>query len=717
MTQKRLGSSHRTIGLFCILLISILIFAISGVSAEGPAFLNSTEGLKYVKAEIVTSHNDFLISNDREFKIGVLFQIEEGWHIYWKNPGEAGQPTEIDWVLPQGWKVGELKWPYPIREIERGNITTFAYKEELLLFSTLDAPPVVPNMDEEVSIEATVSFLVCKDRCVPGRMSLQKYFTVSSTKAESGPVSAKIFAKYRDLIPEDGSKIDGVSFHKTGRDRFLSFKTPVSAQFFELDGIRLKTPEISADGKVLKLSHLEADDSEPLAGVLVFKDSGKVRAFDIGSIDDWQVADKEIAKSENFRPSSFLLESQEAEELQAKVVKEDKTADLGLLFALLLSFVGGLILNVMPCVLPILAMKVFSISKGKDKTRQQNKADAFWFSAGILLTFSVLAIIAIFLRQTGASLGWGFQFQYPGFVFGLIVVLFILSLGFFDLYIADLPFLGKLATYADNNVTHSRGKNIFDGILITLLSTPCTAPFLGTALVYAFTRSPMEIFLVFIFIGLGLLAPFVLVVNSPSLLKFFPKPGAWMQTIKEVLGLGLLATIIWLLQVASMGAKLDVVSVVGELLIVFVIFWGLARLVNRSALTRIIFVSICAYLAYSFWPLGSEVKEDLNWQAYSKTLVEETEGPVFLDFTAEWCITCKYNENFVLSSKEVVELFNQNGVSLIKADWTSGSEEITKALEQYGGAGVPHYVYIPKKGADAVVLPTLLNVGVLKAAL
>jgi thiol:disulfide interchange protein len=593
--------------------ISILpTFAFS----EDSPFKLGKEGNKYVQAELITNHNDFLISPSNDFKIGVHFKIQKGWHIYWKDPGESGQATKVEFKLPQGWTSGELQWPIPIKEIERGNIKTNAYKDEVLLFTGLNPPPIVPDMDEEVTISANISFLVCNDRCVPGRLSLDKKFLVSSTKEESSPKHAEIFSKYEKLIPKN-------------------------------------------DAEALTLAKIEIQGEEETA---LKNDSG----------------------------ASFFL-------------------------ALVFAFVGGLILNVMPCVLPILALKLFSISKSTDKTKKENSIDAMWFSVGVVSTFLVLGLIAIILKHSGTALGWGFQFQYAGFVLGLIVVLFVLALGFFDVYIANLPVLGRFVNYADSKASHSILKNIFDGVLITLLSTPCTAPFLGTALVYAFTRSEIEILSVFLFIALGLITPFVSIVNSPRLMKYFPKPGAWMQTIKELLGLGLLGTVVWLLQVASKGGQIDVVSVISLLLLIFILFWGISRISSKKRMLRITFLLICVFGIYYVWPLQKKLSTEnqITWSPYSETLVEEAKGPVFLDFTAEWCITCKYNENFILTNETVLELFKSKNITALKADWTSGDLNITKALEQYGGAGVPHYVYIPEPGAKPIILPSLLSVKVI----
>jgi thiol:disulfide interchange protein DsbD len=198
-------------------------------------------------------------------------------------------------------------------------------------------------------------------------------------------------------------------------------------------------------------------------------------------------------------------------------------------------------------------------------------------------------------------------------------------------------------------------------------------------------------------------------------MKYFPKPGAWMQTIKELLGLGLLGTVVWLLQVASKGGQIDVVSVISLLLLIFILFWGISRISSKKRMLRITFLLICVFGIYYVWPLQKKLSTEnqITWSPYSETLVEEAKGPVFLDFTAEWCITCKYNENFILTNETVLELFKSKNITALKADWTSGDLNITKALEQYGGAGVPHYVYIPEPGAKPIILPSLLSVKVI----
>jgi thiol:disulfide interchange protein/DsbC/DsbD-like thiol-disulfide interchange protein len=714
-----------------------ILFTISTDSAcaEESGFFLGTEGNKYVSTEMVFDMNSYSPDSSGPMKVGVLFTIEPEWHIYWKNPGESGKPTEITWKLPPGWRADPLLWPIPKRTLERGDIQTLAYSKEVLIYSKLYPPQNLDPETTSLSFEAEVSWLVCYDRCIPGKTTVLKVLPVT---IEPASISDDLihFQKTQRRVPRPVSQLTeleerGISIlsdthsHMEGSLYFvLQDGMPEKAQFFESSQYPVvRAPLVSVNKLnqlVMSVPLRENDEARTPSGVLAYqnRDSKNVflelPSFSLPDLTLRNTSDL-IPDSDAFNESTYLTASYKDEQTSL-LSGEDGTSTTGLLLALLSAFLGGIILNVMPCVLPILSIKLMGIVSAREKSTSKNLRDALWFTSGILASFVLLAIVAASLQTSGEALGWGFQFQYPGFVISLILVLFILSLGFFDLYIAEIPFLNSLTKLSNKDVLqHDRSKHFFDGVLISALSTPCTAPFLGTALVFAFSQSTLALFLIFICIGLGLAFPYIVVVSRPRLLSWFPKPGEWMNRIKHLMGFGLLATIIWLLKVLESSVSGSAFRTLGILLALYLFFWFWSWSKEQKStflkrLTFIIGLSVPLASWYYLNPLSRhEVSSDqIQWRNYHPSELN-TDKPVFIDFTAEWCITCKYNENFILTKSSIQNRFKELGVVALKADWTTGDEEITRALEKFGGKGVPHYVYIHGENKEFHTFPTILT--------
>jgi thiol:disulfide interchange protein/DsbC/DsbD-like thiol-disulfide interchange protein len=706
--------------------------------SEG-AFFSGTEGNKYVYTEIVFDVESYRHNSKKPLRIGILFTIEPDWHIYWKYPGESGKPTSISWRLPEGWQTEDLKWPLPRRTLERGDINTLAYSGQVLIYTTLIPPSDISDLSS-LTIDADVSWLVCYDRCVPGKSSIQATLPIS----EKAPVISDAnfhFEKTKRTVPKAVSGSDQLKEH--GILAFLAESTnentaglyfelrqtrPARAQFFENTPYPLvHSPMTAVNSKEHTVLHVplsETESGSTPGGVIAFEVEDTRRfIFEIPPLPFTEIsapATDSVPPESDFSESDFMRHSYKDSEPASPAASTEvlpESSFMTLLIALLSAFVGGIILNIMPCVLPILSIKLMGIISAKEKNTSENIRDALWFSAGILSSFLLLAVVAVSLKTAGHALGWGFQFQYPGFIFSLVIVLFILSLGFFDLYIAEIPFLNKLTRLSPSNEPSGSGKSkhFFDGILVSALSTPCTAPFLGTALIFAFTQSVTGLFLVFIAIGTGLAAPYLLVVSQPRLLRLFPKPGNWMNRIKQLMGFALLATIIWLLKVLESSVPGSAFRGTGILLALYMFFWFWSwSKEQKSPFAKSVLFIIGLSVPVASWiylnPLARhQISEgSIEWKEYDSSLLD-TDAPVFIDFTAEWCITCKYNENFILSKQRIRTRFNELGVIPIKADWTTGSDEITELLERYDGTGVPHYVYLPEKDAPHVVLPTILT--------
>ena len=421
-------------------------------------------------------------------------------------------------------------------------------------------------------------------------------------------------------------------------------------------------------------------------------------------------------------PLKFRTVSKKDEQPKDVQPKPAPAPATGLLLALGFAFLGGMLLNLMPCVLPIISIKIMGFIGSADQSRQTTVYSALMFGAGVLSTFLVLAATVTSLRTLGYSLGWGFQFQHPPFVLGLTFVVFLLSLSFFDLYTVALPGLQK-ANRAASKVQGHYAKHFFDGVLATALSTPCTAPFLGTALAFAFSQSAAVTFGIFMSIGFGLALPYVYLATNPRLIAFLPAPGNWMFRVRQLMGFALLGTVVWLLFVLQRLTEAGALWALVVMLVLYFALWFRSALLESgsSPLRNLVVTAVAATAVLGIvsvlyptlvakrgmMPMAEHGR--IKWIPFSAKLLEEAPArgeTLFIDFTASWCITCKVNEYVVIDTEPVVEAIRRYGITPVKADWTTGDEEVTAALRRFGAEGVPLYVVIPPDG-EPIVLSTL----------
>ncbi|MCB0322381.1 MAG: thioredoxin family protein [Bdellovibrionales bacterium] len=739
------------------------------------------DGTKYVTATLVSDQQavPFLPHASEPIgRVGVLFAIEPGWHIYWHNSGEAATPTRIEWSLPDSLEVGELAWPVPIRFKERGNITTFGYRDEVLLAAPLrwrneaETPPT-----DTLELEASVSWLVCKDICVPGRTKVSLSMPLSLDTESDASKQASLFEKYAQLVPRTLSETERLA---ETRPQILFASEPgataPSAAGVFLPNLPVRTVEEAAASLQVfpfrssafstgspEAAVVPKSDARP-AGVLIrfalqpnagatvigeslrlvlaAEDRGTEAEVSVVEIEDCvdvtstKLSDLTEATS-SFAPLTFRTATFSDSHPAVDSASESPTRDAstsptaasnggGILWALLSAFIGGMLLNLMPCVLPIISIKVMGFLSAADSSPRESRVAALLFSAGILSSFLVLALVVAGLRAAGYQTGWGFQFQHPGFVIALTLVVYLLGLGFFDRYTIALPYL-RSANKIVGNLHPSGIKHFFDGVLATALSTPCTAPFLGVALLVAFSQSTGITILIFLAVGLGLALPYAWLTTHPTLLRRLPKPGPWMYRVRQLMGFCLFGTVVWLLFVLHRLTSEGVIWLLLGLLLIYFCLWlrEWAKESGSSRATKVISVlsgiAIVGYL-WSFYPLmtyrrsaaaPTAAHSAIQWQPYSESTVENlvaAGNSVFIDFTADWCITCKANEFLVIETDEVQTAMKEHGITPVKADWTTGDEAITKALKRYGGEGVPLYVVLSgRPGKEPIVLPTVLT--------
>ena len=663
---------------------------IAGVTflCGAPAPAQQYNGKELVKATLMADVSS--IQPGQRFRLGVLYRIEPGWHIYWKYSGDSGIPTKIQWQLPEGFTIQDLQWPLPLREKEPGDLEVFAYTSEVLLFADVEAPASLPP--GPVTIQAKSDWLVCQSLCVPGRAQLSLTLNRGANTASD---SAKIFENYASKVPKD--LINPIGFGRNGKN--LELEIPwapngASLDFFPNPPADAVIGHVVRNGNKLTLAiDTEAKPISRMDGVLVVVSSGENR-------QGYEVNNRSTVTAVHPGGSASTISLG------------------GILQALGFAMLGGLILNVMPCVLPVISLKIFGfVSEAGERPEK-----AFWlsmaFSLGIMSCFAILAAIVILLRAAGGQVGWGFQFQDYRFIVFIACLVFAFALNLFGVYELSVSAqatqgLAKLAS------GQGYGGAFFQGVFATILATPCTAPFLGTASAFAFAQPGWATFLVFLFIGLGMALPYLLLAVNPKWLRYLPKPGAWMLRVKQCMGFLLVGTLLWLVWILGQMRGVDAIVRLGALLLLIAIlawikgsFWTPVSTWRSRVLaaTSMLCVSLLAAGAYGFVTKPSR----LVWQQFSQANLDNALAsgrPVFVDFTADWCITCKTNERFAIDTSKVRQEFSKRNVVMLRADWTKGDPEITEILKQHGRAGVPMYLVYPAGGKETqpVLLPELIT--------
>jgi thiol:disulfide interchange protein len=631
------------------------------------------------------------IEPGQKFRIGVLYRIEPSWHIYWRYSGDSGIPTKIAWQLPQGFKVGDLQWPLPMRDKEPGDLEVFDYTSEVLLFAEVEAPSTLPP--GPILIQAKTDWLVCQSLCVPGKAQLSLTLTGGGNVASD---SAQIFQKYASKVPGKLGNPIQIGFSRMGKSLVAlvgGVPTDAALDFFPIPPQDSVIGHVVRDGNKLTIPiDTEVKPINRMDGLLVVGSGENRRGYEINE-------ETNLSAVQSERPASSV-------------------GLVEVLQMLGFAMIGGLILNVMPCVLPVISLKIFGfVSEAGIEPKK-----AFWlsmaFSLGIIGCFSALAAIVVLLQTAGAQVGWGFQFQDSRFILFISCLVFAFALnlfGVFELSVSAQATQG-LAKLAGG---HGYGGAFFQGVFATVLATPCTAPFLGTASAFAFAQPGWVTFLVFLFIGLGMAFPYLLLAVNPKWLRYLPKPGDWMLRLKQCMGFLLAGTLLWLMWILGQMRGVDAVVELGAILLVIAIlawikgaFWtpfSSARS-RMLALVAMVFVLLLASAAYGFVTKPSQ----LVWQPFSKSALDEARSsgkPVFVDFTADWCITCKSNERFAIDTPRVRQEFLKRNVVVLKADWTKGDPEITEILKKFGRAGVPMYLFYPGGTGETqpVLLPELIT--------
>lgn len=673
-----------------------------------------------VKAELVAE--PLAVRPGEPFWVGIRLRMKQGWHTYWRNPGDSGLPTEAKWTLPDGFAAGAIVWPAPER-IPVGPLANYGYKGETLLLVPI-TPVAELDRARPLSLKAQVSWLVCETECVPGEASLALDLPVAApdTNVGTNPRHREAFAAARARLP---APAPWPVRAEIAPDRIaLSWEptagpAPRSASFFPYSETLVENAapqHLAAQASGLRLTAKRASPPgaapASVAGVLVLDGDGPgaggPRAYEIAA---------PATPVASLGPEGTPLSRPRA------------TIDLGeIVTAALLAFLGGLILNLMPCVFPVLSIKVLSLLR-PGETPGHLRWHGLAYTGGVLLTFGGLAGTLLALRAGGAEIGWGFQLQSPIVVTLLALVLFAMGLS-----LSGLFHLGSsLAGIGDRLAGRSGiSGSFFGGVLATVVSTPCTAPFMGAATGFALTQGAPVALAVFLAMGLGLAAPFLALTFMPAWLARLPRPGAWMETLKQALAFPLYATTAWLLWVLSqeVGSSGLFLALMALVLVAFA-GWCLAlsqrgegpgsRVAQGFAATALVLVALSlAGVARDRRPEGASVAaieggaEPFSEARLASLLAEGR--PVFVNMTAAWCLTCIVNERAALARDSVQAAFAQKNVAYLKGDWTNRNSEITRVLERHGRSGVPLYLLYTGQG-EPMVLPQLLTPGTVLASL
>lgn len=646
-----------------------------------------------------------LVAEDRAVAPGgsITIALEEliapEWHTYWKNPGDAGAPTVIEWTLPAGWTAEAIQWPRPKR-VPVGPLMDYGYEGKLWLLSKINAPAGA-KLGETVTIKAAASWLVCKNICIPEERTLTINVPVGPSAPD--PAVAEEFAAARALLPVVSPWKMTYSLGQT-LDLYVAAPSlvaahPKSADFFPARPGLIKNPApqlvgYAADGLVLRLTPGNKV-AAPLDGVLVLTSSdGSVQALEV-----------------NAQPGTVP-----AAEFVAVATEGDLTLWLAILFALL----GGLILNVMPCVLPILAMKALAVAQHGTEGRRES----FSYALGAVVSFAALGAVLLVLRAGGEAIGWGFQLQSPVVVAGFALLVFTVGLN-----LSGVFEVGSIT--AGDGLTRKSGPvgAFFTGVLAVAVAAPCTAPFMAAALGFALSQDAFAALAIFVALGVGFALPFILLGVWPRALSFLPRPGPWMLRLKQFLAFPMYMAAGWLVWVLAQQAGPRGVAIISAAMIFVALaawLWSVTRDLTARGRSLGAVATLVVLLA-ALWGLSqlrgataAPVAQITRGEAYSAASLASYRAqgrPVFVDATAAWCITCLVNEEAVLNKQVVQGAFAEKNVVYMVADWTNRNPEITALLKENGRSGVPLYLYYAPGAAKAQILPQLLTDAIVLAAL
>ncbi len=688
------------------LIFTLIVLLQCNGSVQASTFEASTD---QVKAQLITSVD--AVHPGDEILVGVQERIIPHWHTYWINPGDSGLPTTIDYVLPKGSTVEGIQWPTPSR-IVLGPVTNYGYENEVILLSKLKVPEDI-QAGSEFPIQAKVKWLVCDEICIPQKVDLALNLPAVLPGIASGNGSPLIKAAQTTLPTTSPWPYSIVKSENTLAIRLTDTqfnKSNIKNVWFypEKWGKIVHNAEQpwKISGDTLEIQLKSGDEpltsDEKLSGVLSVTIDGPEGSVTQG----YQLSANALAV-----PTISAIDA--------------KAPDLVLSSALFLALLGGIVLNLMPCVFPVLSIKAIALIKHANHDPLENKLHGLAYTLGILVSFALLGTLLIILKAGGAQIGWGFQFQSPLFVLGVAYLMFTVGLSLSGVFSIGGSVMGIGSSLANRS---GYSGSFFTGVLATVVATPCTAPFMGAALGFALTQPPAILLAVFLSLGLGLALPYLILSQWPSLQRRLPKPGVWMDRLKQGLAFPMYAAAVWLVWVLAQQAGINSVAIaLGGMVVIAFSAWlyestktGIKSTQRSGASVAglsLWLALIGSYLGIDASPASpiSNAESSNVYEAYSPARLNELRAagkPVFLNLTAAWCISCLVNEKVALSQCSVIQAFKEADITYLKGDWTNRNDEITQLLSEFGRSGVPLYVYYPGKNSalkSPIVLPQVLT--------
>ena len=681
----------------------------------GPAFAQSSVvQTDNVRAELVS--DVATVKAGEPFWVGLRQTIRPKWHTYWKNPGESGLPTEIAWTLPAGAKTDPIVWPTPIL-FDIGGVTNYGFKDEAMLLVRITPPA---DLAGPLKLAAEANWLVCEDVCIPEEGKFELTLASGAAATPAPPAVRSLFDAARRRVPTESPWPARYGVSKTGEPTLiveakgLRPDTISDVYFFPAEWgavatMAKQTASVTADGIRIPLRKGEAKTAMPerLAGTLVLTEKtadGTVKqAFDVSARLD-----------PAFVPASASLAGAAGAE------------QLSLVQALLFALLGGLILNLMPCVFPVLAMKAAAFARLAGHEQGEMRRDGLAYTAGVLVSFAAMAAIVVAIRASVGDVAWGFQFQSP--VFSLLIAYLFFTVGLNLSGVFEVG--GRLAGVGQGLAARGGTTGaFFTGVLAVIVATPCTAPFMAAALGFALSQPAPATFAVLLAMGLGLALPYLALSFTPALQRLLPRPGAWMDRLRQFLAFPMYASAVWMIWVLTQQTGSDgVLYALGGMILIAFAIW-LLRLnggasrgtwVRRGLAATAVLLAFAATLKLDDAPATAASASGgptsgvnfEGWERFSRARMAEAVAagkPVFVDFTAAWCITCLVNERVALETPAAKKAFEQAGVVKLKGDWTNRDDEITAVLKEVGRAGVPLYLFWAPGADRPKILPQVLT--------
>jgi thiol:disulfide interchange protein DsbD len=714
-----------------------------GLALFAPAvypLAGNTVATDNVKARLLGEQDS--IAPGQSVWVALELDIRDGWHTYWRNPGDSGQATQIEWSLPPGLTAGAIEWTTPHRFVV-APLVNYGYAKHAMhlvkITASSDLKAAAP-----LDLKAKASWLVCADVCIPESANLDLKLPVTAAGGPKDPSVAQLFDQARAELPgaapaaSNARIVDGQLVITLGKEWGGTLSRIKSLAFYPFDDgvIEYAAPQTLSrrDGAVdlaVKLGY-QPPRSGDVRGILIATEEGGAPGQNGAEAIEVPI---EIAAPLSGAPAPASASGPRFAPASRAVAP---TETPGLAALMLLAMLGGLILNLMPCVFPVLSIKAISLVAQAKTHPAAVRAKGLMFAAGVIASMLLLAGVLLGLRAGGEEIGWGFQLQSPLFVTFMVYLLLAVGLNLSGVFEVG----GGLAGVGDS-LTHGDGlrASFFTGVLTTLVATPCTAPFMAAAVGAALTQSPVMALCIFAALGVGLSLPYLALSFAPWLRRALPKPGAWMDTMKQIFAFPMYASAAWLLwvlaqQTSSLGLG---AALAGALLVAFAA-WAYQKSKGSTAVGRLTAIvtaaaavllaialpvrlaSVASAAAPAAAPVAAAASSgEESWQPYDAARVQALEAsgaPLLVNFTASWCLTCLVNERNAFADPAVLKVFRQKGITLMKGDWTNRDTAITQALAHFGRAGVPLYVvYNGKPGSsEPVVLPQLLSAGVVESA-